>query len=495
MKSKKVVLIQPRNTLALNIYPPLNLIKIGSVLQAAGFEVKIITCPTVRNYREVMLKCCSDALLVGIGVLTTEVPDAIMLARAIKERYSVPIVWGGWHATLFPEQTAASTLVDHVVVDEGDAWMLKIANHYYGEDIENTMGDILRNEEHLDLDQLPSPDYSLVPNIEYYMTTLLADKFLEYDDRLVRWLPYEASRGCPSHCAFCINVVTNNQRYRKKSAAKVVDEIEQIVRRHAINHLKIVDDNFFVDVRWVKEIAQGLIDKKLGITWDAECRVDYLNDAHVNDECLGLCVRSGLNELNFGIESGSQHSLDIMRKGITPEQSLHALRTAARYAIVSRCSFIMDVPGETEEDIYETVRLINEIRKIPRTTCGVHSYRPYPRSELCEGLLRNGAIIQPSSFEGWAEQKYVEQFAYTEVKRKWQKNHKLSSKISFYQCLESGFWLRPHQVRNNVASVINRCFMYIAKLRNRYTFYSLPIDRHLYILFKNIYYRLLEGRG
>ncbi len=428
--------------------------------------------------------------MMGIGVLTSEMPDAIEIARAVRRECRLPIVWGGWHTTLFPEQMAKSTLVDRVVVDEGDELIVKIADHYRKNGYREGDGcRIFRNRNKLNLDSLPMPDYGLVAEIERYINTPLTDKFLEYDKRRIRWLPYEASRGCPSNCTFCINVVTGNRLYRRKRPRKVLEEIETLVERYNINHLKIIDDNFFVDVKWVKEIARGLVERRLGLTWDAECRVNYFNDNHVNDECLELCVKSGLNELNFGIESGSQRTLDIMKKGITPEQSIRAVETASRHGIVSRCSFIIDIPGERKEDIYKTVELVNRIRQIPRTTCGVHTYRPYPRSELCEELLKSGVISQPDTMEGWADKEYIEQFTYTDAKRKWQKNYRISSKISYYQSLESGMWLKPHQVRSRTVAAINRFFMNIARLRNRKTFYGFAIDRYMYNFFKDIFYR------
>ena len=494
----KIILIQPKNTLSLNIYPPLNLIKIGSALQVHGYEVKIIPAPITDYSTKLIIEECKDSLLVGIGVLTAEMSNAISIAQAVKEEYTLPIVWGGWHATLFPEQMTHSKLVDHVIVDEGDDLIVQIANYYKNNgcksDTDFIGSKILENQKKLNLDTLAEPDYGLVPNLEYYMNIPLTDKFLEYDSRIIKWLPYEASRGCPSKCTFCINTVTDNRKYRRKSSQKVINEIESLVDKHNINHLKIIDDNFFVNVKWVKEIAKGLIQKGLDITWDAECRVDYFNGNHVNHECLELCVASGMNELNFGIESGSQRSLDIVKKEITPEQALNAVKTASKFGIVSRCSFIIDIPGERKEDIFKTVQLVNKIREIPKTTCGIHTYRPYPRSELCEEMLRNGEIKQPEAMEGWADEQFIEQFTYTDAKRKWQKNYRISSKISYYQSLESGMWLKPHQIKNRIVSSINSFFVKVAHLRNKYTFYTFTLDRYLYIYFKNLFYRFQERR-
>jgi anaerobic magnesium-protoporphyrin IX monomethyl ester cyclase len=488
----KVVLIQPKNTLAMNIYPPLNLIKVGSALESHGYETTIVASPLLeaKEAKDVLLNECRDAFMVGIGILTTEVPDAIELARFVKEQYDLPIVWGGWHTTLFPEQMAESTLVDKVIVDEGDELIIRAAEHYSRPNWrDDDREKIWRNENKLNLDLCPIPNYSLVPDIEYFINTPLADKFFEYDEREIRWLPYEATRGCPSRCSFCIINVTDNNQYRKRTATRVVDEIETIVNRHKINHLKIVDDNFFVNKHWVREFATELGQRQLDMTWDAECRVNYFNKKHVNDELLSLCVKSGLNELNFGVESGSQRSLDLMKKGQKPEQALDAVRTASEYGIVARCSFIIDAPGERKEDILMTTRLISEIRKIPRTTCGVHTFRPYPGSELCDEMLKNGTIKQPSSFEGWADEEVIGQFTYADAKRKWQKNYHISNKISFYQCLESGFFLRPHQIKSKFVRAVNNSFMGIARWRNENSIYYLCIDRPLYVFFKKLYYK------
>lgn len=492
--NNKVLLIQPLNTLSLNMYPPLNLVQLGSSLMSGGYDVRVITCPTESNYMEMILMEVEDALFVGLTALTPEVPCAVEIAKNIKKRLNVPIVWGGWHATLFPEQMAASNLVDKVVIDEGDEAIIEIAELYRTHrDLNSNDGrKIIASDRKLDMNRLPCPDYSFVPNIELYINSSLPDKFLEFDTRKVRWLPYQASRGCPHRCAFCINVVTGNRHYRQKSAEKVVSEITTIVRCHAINHVKIIDDNLFVNVPWLKEIGMRLIESSLDITWDAECRVDYFNDKKVNDECLELLVKSGLNELSFGIESGSQRTLNLSKKDITPEQSLYALQKSSSFGIVNRCSFIIDMPGEDREDILRTVQLINKVRKIPKTTCGVHTYRPYPKSELCEKLLQEGLIEQPSTLEEWGNKDFIEQFTYADAKRKWQKNHALSSKVSYYQNVESGFWLRPHQISNAWVKRINNFFIRLARKRNQKFYYGLSIDRGLYTIFRKSYFKLRQ---
>jgi len=315
---------------------------------------------------------------------------------------------------------------------------------------------------------------------------------MEYERRSIRWLPYQASRGCPGLCAFCINVVTGNRTYRSKNPDTVIDELETISSKYRINHFKIIDDNFFVRLGWVKSIAKGLVERKLNISWDAECRVDYFGKGKIDDDYLDLLVESGLVQFSFGIESGSRNTLKIIKKGITPEQSLAAIQMTADHGIASRCSFIIDVPGENRSDIYETVRLIGKIRKLPKTMCGVHTYRPYPKSELCERLLASGSIKQPETFEEWSRTEFIRDFTYSDAERKWQKNHNLSSKISFYQNAESGFWIAPHQVQSCLVKKINNCFIRLAAWRNRKLFYGFSADRLAYTMMKTWFYRLKE---
>ena len=488
---KTIVLVQPKNTLFSNIYPPLNLIQLGSIIKKQGFDVIIITCPTEKNHIDRILNACENALLIGISILTPEVPDAIEIAEHLRRNVKLPIVWGGWHATLFADQIAKSTLADKVIVDEGEELIIQAIREFSENKCEQNGGNkILKNHSKLNMDLLPFPDYSLVSNIEFYICSKLSDKFLEYENRAIRWLPYQASRGCPGRCKFCINVVTQNSHWRNKSAEKVVLEIEAITKRYNLNHIKLVDDNFFVNTKWVKQIAQELINKKLGVTWDAECRADYVMDNKVSDELLNLCKRAGLVLLTFGIESGSQSTLDRMGKGVNIDQNYYAVKKATEHGIVCRCSFILDIPGDTAEDILCTASFINKIRKLPRTSCGVHTFRPYPKSELCENLLQDNIIKQPDTFEGWADENFVALFTYTDAKRTWQKNFNLSNKISFYQNLESGFWLRPHQIENGLIRSINTVFMKFAFFRNRLLFYSCCIDRTLYVLFRETYFKM-----
>lgn len=484
--SDKVLLIRPQNVYNYNNYPPLNLICIGSKLKSAGYKVEIINCAFEKNPLETIGDKLRDVLFAGISLLTSEAPDTYRIIKHIKESSNITTVVGGWHSTLFPEQMANCEYVDYVIAGEGEEHIVEIA-----ETIKNDKKHDAKifGKKMLNLETLPLPDYSVDKNIERFINSYLTDKLSEYVHQPMRWLPYESSRGCPSHCTFCINVVADNTRYRKKSAEKVVSEIEYIVKKYNLTHLKIIDDNFFVDIKRVREICEGIIKKNLNITWDGECRCDYFKERMLNDETLKLCKDSGLIQLTLGIESGSPHTLKLMKKGITPEQAEFAVKKCNEHRIIARSSFILEIPGESKGDVNLTISFINKLRKYRYFTCGVGTFRPYPKCELTEKLLKEGYLTEPENFVEWTNKEIIDMYTSAEYIRPWQVIGRYSESAAYYLNMESSVRLGNHQINNKIDKIKNTIFIFLARLRNRFMFYKFPFDKDLYKKFLTTFYK------
>ncbi|MBN2057350.1 MAG: B12-binding domain-containing radical SAM protein [Candidatus Saganbacteria bacterium] len=487
----KILLIRPNNVYNYNNYPPLSLISIGSQLEAAGFDIKIIDCVFEADHLKTIGDELKDALLVGISLMTSEAPDAYQIMKYVKESSSVPVMVGGPHCTLFPQQMADCKYVDYVVAGEGEKHVLQIAQALKAG---QPAAQKIFYKEILNLEELPMPDYSLDTHIEQFISSYLTDKLSEFAEQPLRWLPYESSRGCPSQCTFCINVVTKNNRYRKKSPEKVLAEIEQIVRKYRLTHLKIIDDNFFVDIERVRRICERLVEKGLKITWDGECRCDYFNDRMINDATLKLLKRSGLVQLTLGIESGSQHTLKLMKKGITPEQAENAVKKCDEYGIIARSSFILEIPGETLADIKQTIKFVNKLRKYRFFTCGVNTFRPYPMCELTERLKQEGYLQEPSDFVGWTDRQIIDMYTAAEYVRPWQVNGNYSESAAYYLNMESAIRLGNYQISDPFDRLKNSLFMLAARVRNRLGFYGLPVDKVLYKHFFDYFYKKQQAR-
>lgn len=496
IENKKILLVRPKNFLGYYTYPPLALICLGSVLEKRGYSVKIIDAAREPDYESVIKKECAAAVLVGITATTAETPHAIKISDMIKGFCSTPVVWGGWHPTLFPEQTVSDRNVDFVIIGEGDFSLSDIADaistksSFSGIDgiAYKENGNVIANyrKGHLNPEELPSINYSLC-DIEKYIESKIVDR-CSSEEYSKRWLPYQSSRGCPGMCTFCINEVTNNSAYRAKSPGKVLDEIGEMVEKYRIDHVRFIDDNFFTNKQRAAEICQGILDRGYKITWDAECRVDYFNDHYINDEFLSMAARSGLIELTLGIESGSPKTLQLFNKRITPEQSIGAVETCKRHNIIPRCSFIVGSPGEEDADILMTADLINKLRKInPDMMYGVVTFRPYPKCKLTENLKKSGLYKEPQSLREWENEKTVKIYTERAYMQPWQKNPSLALNVSFFFTLSSGTMLANHQVKNRLLRLINKSFIRIANFRINRMFFYLALDRRIY----DIFYRMV----
>jgi len=486
-----ILLIQPKNLLATNNYPPLGLISIGTVLEKEGYKVDILPTSRFSNWKDIIRENIDRYLFIGVTVLTTEVIHAIELTKFVKKlKPNLPIVWGGWHVTLFPEQPIESGLVDYVVVGDGDKLVITLAeaikNHTHLEPI-------LRNKEHIDMNTLPEPNYSLVMDLESFIEDDLTDIFNKFINYKIRWLPYQSSRGCPHRCLFCINVVTDNTKYRTKSAEIVVNELENIQVKYDITHFKILDDNFFADIKRVKEICKLILERDLEFTWDVECRTDYFRKGFVDDSILSLLKKAGCVQFTMGIESGAQESLDKMCKDTTVEENENAIKKLHKHNIIPRLSFIVDIPGEKKEDIIKTQQFLNKIRQIcgDKMEAGVVTYRPYPKSKFHDILVEDGLIEVPKTLEEWTKEYNVRLYGMYDNKKPWQKNYKLSTNVAFFNTQDTD--LREHQLNRKLDKLFYRIFIRIFRIRTDKMIYVFPMDRLVYTFWRDNYYKRRES--
>jgi radical SAM superfamily enzyme YgiQ (UPF0313 family) len=196
-------------------------------------------------------------------------------------------------------------------------------------------------------------------------------------------------------------VVVNQRRWRTEFVEQTLESIDWLLAHCKIEHLFFMDEDFFCN----RDRAGVIIDEiaKRGITWESNCRVDYIKDGYINDEFLKRIKESGCIKLRFGVESGSQRVLDLLNKKITVEESIHAVKKLTEYKIEPSASFMMGIPGEAVSDVVKTMGLILELFSINRgiDIVGPQIFRPYPGSVLFEKCQERGLII-PKSLEEWS---------------------------------------------------------------------------------------------
>jgi radical SAM superfamily enzyme YgiQ (UPF0313 family) len=396
---RNVLLVFPGRFKAPDPQVPLQLLHVASALQMAGFTPRIVDL-RLHDYRFVDL---GDPLFVGITCMSgPQIRYGLAFARRVRaERPGCPIVWGGVHPTLLPEQTAASPYVDVVVRGEGEPVVVPLAAALAeGEPLAGVNGLTYaeRGEirstpdaELIDLDSIPVElPYDLL-ELQRYPTLQAGRAHLQ------------TSRGCPHRCGFCYNTTFNKRRWRGKSPGRVVAEMQYLRERFGqVKILDPVDDNFFVDRRRAEQICEELLRRDVRTAWRANCRFDYL--ATYDADFLGLVQRSGCMELDFGGESGSARMQQFVCKDVTAAEIMTSVQNLRAWApaIDPFVSWLSGLPGETYGDMCQTFDLMDAMNLAnPRTQhYGIFMYTPFP-SPLLESLPPE--FEPPQSLAEWGQ--------------------------------------------------------------------------------------------
>jgi radical SAM superfamily enzyme YgiQ (UPF0313 family) len=383
---------------------PLGVLSVAGPVDGAGYRVQIIDQQVDASWEQTLKRALATRpLCVGVSAMTgDQIRYGLAAAALVRSASSVPIVWGGVHPSLLPEQTAADALVDIVVFGEGEETFLEVVRRLeVGRTVEGVAGTcfkvngtVLANpgRPFLDLDRLAPLPYHLL-DVERYITA---------DDVSERTLELPTSRGCPHRCGFCYNLRFARRCWRTMSVPVILERLTDVVQRFRLRGVNFREDNFFTDRRRVEAVCSGILERGLAIGWHADCRCDYF--ARYPDGFLRLLRESGLRALTFGAESGSQRTLDAIAKDISVADILAAARRATRLGLVANFHFMTGFPDETEGDLFQTYRLIRTLlRGDPRRRIyGPSLYTPYPGTPLYDRCLELG-FRPPGDLAGWAE--------------------------------------------------------------------------------------------
>lgn len=392
-----VLLVFPGRYGAPDPQVPLQLLHVAAALQASGRRAGILDL-RLHDVRRVRV---GRPAFVGITAMSgPQIRYGLEFAALVRAQSpGTPIVWGGVHPTLLPEQTAADPRVDAVVRGEAETVVGPLAAALTGDgppgDVPGVTwsgGGAPRSAPAAalcDLDAIPVElPYDLL-ELERYPTLQAGRAHLQ------------TSRGCPHRCGFCYNTGFNDRRWRGKSPERVVDEMEYLLRRFPQTRiLDPIDDNFFVDRGRVQAICELILSRGLRFKWRANCRFDYL--LKYDAEFLRLVERAGCIELDFGGESGSPRMQDFVCKDVTADEIVTAVGNLARWApsIDPFVSWLSGLPGETYADMEQTFDLMDAMaRANPRTQhYGIFLYTPFP-SPLLDALPPS--FTPPQTLEEW----------------------------------------------------------------------------------------------
>ncbi len=231
-----------------------------------------------------------------------------------------------------------------------------------------------------ELDQIPFPSRHLINNGLY-----------RRPDTGTPQTTVQTSRGCPGKCIFCLAPSVYGTKIRMRSPGNVARELSDCVRRFGIRDFFFRADTFTWSKSWVVELCREIVDRNLDIAWVCNSRVDT-----IDRDRLEWMKKAGCHGIAFGIESGSQASLDRMGKGITIEKSMEAVRLTRASGIKTLLYFVVGFPWETEEDIRQTADFAV---KLGGDLVEFHTAIPFPGTPM-EELARKEGLLDGGSLDG-----------------------------------------------------------------------------------------------
>ena len=411
--SIKTTLINPQQIfsegqVAAGLTPPLGVAYLASFLIANGYPVQIIDALGESPYEihpfrkkaflrglttpEVIRRIDSDTQLVGISNLFTFAYPAVeVLCQEIRKAYPhIKIVLGGPHPTaLYDEILKTVPEVDFVAIREGEESLLGLLEYLNGkqkfEDLSglatrDESGDIIvlksaKRIKNLNQDNVPFPARHLLP-MENYIQAQEG-----HGPSSGRWTSILSSRGCPFGCTFCESRKTI---WVSRTPEDVVDEMEYCLREWGIDEFHFEDDNMTIQKKRLIGICDEIIKRDLKIKWQTPNGIR----ASVTDiEMLTKMKESGCLHITLAPESGSERVLaEIIQKG--KDFSLVHLKEcgalAHKLGLKVAAYFIIGLPGETREEVHESIKYAKELAKCGIDEVAFGLFIPLPGTPLWE---------------------------------------------------------------------------------------------------------------
>jgi anaerobic magnesium-protoporphyrin IX monomethyl ester cyclase len=399
----KVVLYNPQ---AVFFTLPLALLAIGSELDPDVYEVIIVDARLEPDAESVVLSHLDGALCLGVTVLTgAPISDALRLSRAVKRaRPALPVVWGGWHPSMFARECLLEPAVDITVRGQGEETFAEIVQRLAaGQSLQGCAGCTVRLADgtiHENaarplaaVDKFRAHDYNLIP----------VERYFELKGK--RQLDYISSQGCNFRCAFCSDPFVYGRQWVGLEPTRMALRLKELWDQYHFDDVNFQDETFFTKRGRVQALAEKIIESGMQITWAATMRADQ--GVRLPDEVWAKCKQSGLRRLLVGVESGSDEMLRRIRKDIKIEQVFATAEKMVQHGIAGHFPFIVGFPDESESSIQASLDVAKRLRAMsPDFLTPIFYFKPYPGSELVIEAVARGFRL-PQTLEEWAQFDYV----------------------------------------------------------------------------------------
>ncbi len=359
--------------------------------------------------------------LIGFSLTSPAFNTAALLTRELKKKIDIPVVWGGIHPTLKPEECLQ--IADFACIGEAEKSMPRLVqmleNSSLPSDepvrgfafkakgsriINGGPGEYVNN-----LDDLPFPDFYRNIDNKHYIFGDTHTMHLPPDAEHVNYsYNIMTSRGCPFGCTYCCNSVLRHMMkecgrwIRRRSPRSVIEELKLFTAHEDVDHVHFWDDVFTFNRRWIEEFTE-LYRREIGLPMT--CYVHPLLSA---GEILKRLKWAGLITANVGLQSGSRRIMtEYYGRKYDPDILINIGRELKELGILAHYDIILDNPYETQEDLRQTLDLL---LKLPRPfKLNTFSMCYFPGVPFTERALKDG-MITPDQIDGPGDYKGLREF-------------------------------------------------------------------------------------
>jgi radical SAM superfamily enzyme YgiQ (UPF0313 family) len=344
---------------------PVSLCYLAEILRQNNIQVKILDCPIENIPQEKFLNIVADYKpdLAILNACILNLNNDIKIIKSLKKispetkHYLVLPYYDS--VPLSEISYSKYSDVDYFIVSEIEAFAFELAEFITGNIKETALkGIIAKNgagKKFVKHPKLPAlQDLNLLP---LPARDLINNKLYTRPDTNRPMACIVDGRGCPAQCIFCLSAITTGKHSRTRSVASIIKELKICIKKYNIRDFLFRSDTFTQDRAWALDLCQKITEQKLNISWAVNSRTSSF------DTELAINMRkAGCYLIQFGIESGSDRSLELQKKGTTTEQAIKAVNAARKANILAYGTILLGFPWETKKDILETNSFIKKLK-------------------------------------------------------------------------------------------------------------------------------------
>ena len=378
MKEYRVLLINPPYP-GKTADPSPSLGYLGSMIEGVGASVDIWDGEVLYSYRE-KLREVIDLIahlkpdLIGFTLTTPFVRFAYNLAGMVKDKFDIPLIAGGTHATFCPEEVIEKSVFDIAVVGEAEYTIIDLIKYFRKEmDLINIPGIVYKDSKGNIISTQRRP---LINDLDELLFPLGSQSILK-NPRGGVFGQILTSRGCPGKCVFCGSLVHGKQ-YRFRSAENVFKEMLHLHKTYGVTHFRFQDDALTINQSRFNKLCNIIIDyPDSKFTWNCQSRADALSP-----NLLRQMKKAGCSMINIGLEAASPEVAKKVKKNLSIDKVFETIETCRLIKLPLIINLMTGFPFETREDIRYNIDFMKSVSKnVSRFDVGLVLI-PYPGTEI-----------------------------------------------------------------------------------------------------------------